>query len=107
MTIVRMARTRKNRRRWRRGGCCQSTISGMSLACFQERFRLKTKQAQLYAVCSRDQRLAVPAKESPPTAQTKEHPTPVDAKGQTAQRSGVTWADISQAESSRQRQSYA
>src|SRR5271167_2551721 len=58
MTMARMARTRKNRRRGRnrRGGCCHSTISGMSLACFQERFRVTTKQTQLYAVCSRDHR---------------------------------------------------
>src|SRR6478672_12310049 len=31
MTTARMARARKNRRRWRRGGCCQSIISGMTL----------------------------------------------------------------------------
>src|ERR1700675_5081537 len=59
MPMARITRTRKNRRRERnrRGGCCQSTISGMSLACFHERFGRTAKQTQLYAVFSQDHRL--------------------------------------------------
>ena len=52
----------------------------MSLACFQERFRLTTKQTQLYAVCSRDRRLS-------PTLRR------CSAPPEKATWNGLTWAE--------------